>query len=126
MYPKKFSCSTEKLNFTLPHFLDIWGDLALISLKKSPDGLDCFGKGSTIKESWNSYCVCNWILKAELVQLLLSCSCHATPALLYHNSGFARKKKQTGKHSSYALTRFYLLISLCVRKGNISLHFSFT
>lgn len=36
------------------------------------------------------------------------------------------KKKQTGKHSSYALTRFYLLISLCVRKGNISLHFSFT
>lgn len=41
---------------------------------------------------WNSYCVCNWILKADLVQLVLSCSCHATPALLYRNSGFARKK----------------------------------
>lgn len=104
MYPKKLSCSTEKLNFTPPHFLYIWGDLTLISLKESPDVLDCFGKGSTINESWNSYWVCNWILKAGLVQLVLSCSCHAPPALLYCNSGFARekKKKQTRKHSSYA------------------------
>lgn len=50
MYPKKLSCSTEKLNFTLPHFLYIWGDLALISLTESPDVLDCFGKGSTLLE----------------------------------------------------------------------------
>lgn len=56
---------------------------------------------------WNSYCVCNWILKAELVQLVLSCSCHATPALLYRNPGFARKKKQQEKRS-YALPRFCL------------------
>lgn len=75
---------------------------------------------------WNSYCVCNWILKAELVQLVLSCSCHATPALLYCNPGFARKKKQNQENSSYALPRFYLLISLCVRKGNFSLNFTFT
>lgn len=50
MYPKKLSCFTEKLNFTLPHFLYIWGDLALISLTESPDVLECFGKGSTLLE----------------------------------------------------------------------------
>lgn len=55
---------------------------------------------------WNSYCVCNWILKAELVQLVLSCSCHATPALLYRNPGSAREKKKTQENSSYTLTRF--------------------
>lgn len=110
MYPKKLSCSTKELNFTLSYFLYIWGGLALISLKESPDVLDCFGKGSTINGSWNSYCVCNWILKAELVKLIL-CSCHTTPALLYRNSGFARKKKtQQQENSSYAkfLTKFCL------------------
>lgn len=108
MYPKKLSCSTEKLNCTLSHFLYIWGDLELTSLKEGPDVCDCFGKGSTINESWNSYCVCNWTLKAELIQLVLSYSCHATPALLYHNSGFVRGGKNPRKHSSYALTRFCL------------------
>lgn len=100
MYPKKLSCSREML--TLPHFLYIWGDLALTSLKESSDVLDCFGKGSTINESWIPYSVYNWILKAELVQLVLSCSCHATPALLYHNPGFAWKNQQNKprKHSS--------------------------
>lgn len=128
MYPKKFSCFTEKLNFTLPHFLYIWGYLVLISLKESPDVLDCFGKGSTINESWNSYCVCNWMFNAELVQLVLLCSCHATPALLYCNSGFARKTKpnQTPrKHSSYALMRFCLYADKLNVWENISLHFTF-
>lgn len=63
MYPNKLRCSIEKFNFTLPHFLYIWGDLPPISLtlKQSPlcDVLDCFGKDSNIKESWSSYCVCN-------------------------------------------------------------------
>lgn len=110
MYPKKLSCSTEKLNFTLPRFLYTWGDLALISLKESPERLDCFGKGSTINESWNSYCVCNWILKAELVQLVFSCSCHATPALLYRNSGFAREKKKTKKTQFLCINK---VLSIC-------------
>lgn len=93
--------------------------------------LDCFGKDSTINESWNSYCVCNWIFNAELVQLVQSCSCHATPALLYHNSGFARQKKPNfkkdpRKHSSYALTRFCLYANKLNVWENISLHFTFT